>query len=140
MRALCVVALFTVAGCGGAVVRPTGKVTLKGQPVGGVELRFDSDAAPNTPITGRSNADGTYQLDYGQQRGLAVGRSKITIAHYTLKNGKPLPDGEDGATLRNQPEKVTKHIYEFEKDIPEKTTELNFELGEGKKSIEDPNG
>ena len=45
------------------------------------------------------------------------GRYKVTVAYYTLRNGKPLPGGEEGAALRGDEEKVVRHVYGFDRDI-----------------------
>ena len=133
--ALCAVAVV-LAGCGGSgAARPAGKVTLKGQPVAEADLVFESAAAPDSPVTGRAAADGAYVLDYGTLRGLPLGKCKVTVSYYTLRNGQPLPDGEDSATLKNQPEKVLKHVHVFEKDVTG-AGELSFELSEVKKTVE----
>lgn len=126
-------ALGLVSGCGPSVGQPRGAVMLKGKPIVGAELRFESAANPDAPIIGQSGEGGTYVLDYAKAGGIPVGTCKVTITYYTMPNGAPLPDGEKGAALRSNPDKVLRHEYEFEKPIVPGANTLDFELSEGKK-------
>jgi hypothetical protein len=125
-----------LTGCGDATGRPQGKVMLKGQPVAGAEIVFQSEANPDAPVTGLSGAGGEYTLDYAGRSGVPAGKCKVTITHHTLRNGKPLPEGEEGATLKSDPSKSVRNVYVFDRDIPAGGGTLDFELSEGKKSVE----
>lgn len=125
-----------LTGCGEATGQPQGKVTLKGQPVVAAEIVFQSEANPDAPVTGLSGEGGKYTLDYAGKSGVPAGKCKVTITHYTLRNGKPLPEGEEGAMLKSDPAKSVRNVYVFEKDIPAGGGTLDFELSEGKKSVE----
>ncbi len=128
---LCVLAL--VAGCGGALATPSGKVTLNGEPVADVSLTFLPAANPDAVASGVTGADGLYRLDFGTKRGLATGKCTVRITRYTLKNGKPLPGGEQGTALKNDDKKSVRITYVFEKDVTAGDATLDFELNEGKK-------
>lgn len=130
---LLVAVLIVFTGCGGSVVKPRGKVTLKGQPAAGAELVLQPGANPDAPVAGIAGADGVYTLDYAGKGGVPVGKCRVVVTHYTLRNGKPLPEGEEGAALKANETKVVKNVYVFEKEIATEPGELNFELSEGKK-------
>ena len=60
----------------------------------------------------------------------------MSITHYTLPNGKPLPGGEEGATLKNDETKVLRHVYHFEKEVAAGETAIDFELSEATRTGE----
>src|SRR5690348_2228199 len=127
-RGLFVIVLLAAAGCGRPAGQPAGKVTWKGQPVAGAELTFEPQAGPEAAAYGASGADGTYHLEFRKGGGLPVGPCKVTITRYTLPNGKPLPEGEEGAALRGNEEKVRRHSVVFDKEITPGANALDFEL------------
>lgn len=130
------VVLLAAAGCGQPAGQPAGKVTWKGQPVAGAELAFEPGAGPEAAAYGTSGQDGTYTLEFRKGGGLPAGPCKVTITRYTLPNGKPLPEGEEGAALRGDGEKVRRHSVVFDKEIATGPNALDFELTEGKASAE----
>lgn len=132
LRFVPLLAALLAVGCGGAVAQPTGRVTLKGEPLAGAELTFLPAADPNAVATGVTDADGRYRLDYGTKRGVAVGKATVRIVRYTLLNGKPLPPGEQGTALKGDDTKSVRHTYTFEKDVAAGGA-IDFELSEGKK-------
>ncbi len=129
---LLVVGMLVVVGCGGATGRPVGKVTWKGSPVAQAELRVVPASDPDRAVFGVSGPDGAYHLDFGRLGGVPAGACKVTITRYTLPNGKALPEGEQGAALRGDADKVVRHFYEFDRDVPAGGTTINFELSEGR--------
>jgi hypothetical protein len=131
--ALCA-ALVLAAGCGRPVAQSTGKVTLKGAQVPGAEVAFESPSAPEDAAYGTSGNDGTYTLSYRKDNGLPPGKYRVTVTRYTLPNGKPLPPGEEGATLRGDETKVVRHAVVFDKDLAAGANGIDLELSEGRKS------
>jgi hypothetical protein len=77
--------LLSVAGCGGGekVVSVYGKVTHKGQPVGGLIISFVPQARTKTgPSTGQTDDNGKYELsvaDSGDD-GAVVGTHKVWVS------------------------------------------------------------
>lgn len=128
--------LLAAAGCGGTTGQPAGKVTWNHQPVSGAEIAFEPEAGPESAAFGSSGEDGTYRLEFRKGTGLPTGRCKVTITRYTLPNGKPLPEGEEGAALRGDEDKVRRHTVVFDKEIAAGPNALDFELTEGKASAE----
>lgn len=131
--AACAAALLLAAGCGGSLGTPGGKVTLGGNPVADASLTFLPAANPDAVASGVTGPDGTYRLDYGTKRGLAPGKCTVRVTVYTLKSGKPLPGGEQGAALKGDDTKTVQHTYVFETDVPAGASTLDFELNQGKK-------
>jgi hypothetical protein len=127
------VGLLVLAGCGGSVGHPTGRVALRGTPVAGAELTFLPTSDPDAVATGVTDVDGKYRLDYGGKRGVAAGKVTVRVVHYTLPNGKPLPAGEEGAALKADETKALRTTYVFERDIAAGAGSLDFELSEGKR-------
>lgn len=70
------------AGCGkGGLNEVTGKVTLDGRTVPGLEVRFEpKDPGIGTTALGYTQADGTYKLHYpGDKTGAPAGEYTVTI-------------------------------------------------------------
>lgn len=122
------------AGCGAPLGQATGKVTWKGTPAARADVVFTPEADPDAAVFGVSGPDGTYHLDYARKRGVLAGKCKVTITWFTLRDGKPLPDGEAGAALRGDDEKVLRHVYEFDKAVAAGPNPIDFELAEGRSS------
>src|SRR6266540_1225202 len=116
MHVLAGIMLVFLAGCGSAGT-PSGKITLNGQPVAGAEIVIQPDANPDAPVVGLSGPDGEYRLDFAGKSGVPTGKCRVAITHYTLRNGKPLPGGEEGAALKNDELKVLRTVYSFDKEI-----------------------
>jgi hypothetical protein len=80
--ALSLLAAGLVTGCGGGLSEVTGKVTLDGKTVPGLEVRFEpKDPNIGTTAIGYTKADGTYQLHYpGDKTGAPAGEYKVKIS------------------------------------------------------------
>jgi hypothetical protein len=88
-----------IAGCGsGGMGEVTGKVTLDGKPVSGLEVKFEpNDPKIGTTAIGYTQADGTYKLHYpGSQTGAPVGE-------YTVRITVGEADEDTGQQLRVAP-------------------------------------
>jgi hypothetical protein len=130
---LLLAALTAAAGCRGSSAQATGKVTLNGQPVPDAEVVFRTDARPDAAVFGKSGADGSYYLNYPTPDALPAGKYKVTVTRYSLKNGKPLPPGEEGEALRADEEKVLRHDYVFDKEVVAGQNRIDLELKEARK-------
>lgn len=119
-------------GCGASLGQATGKVTWKGTAAARADVVFAPEADPDAAVYGVTVADGSYHLDYARKRGILAGKCKVTVTWFTLRDGKPLPDGEAGAALRGDDAKVVRHVYQFEKDVAAGLNAFNFELTEGR--------
>jgi len=79
--ALATLAVLAV-GCGGDLNEVTGTVTLNGEPVKGLEVRFEPvDPAIGTTAIGYTQADGSYQLHYpGEKTGAPAGEYTVHVS------------------------------------------------------------
>lgn len=125
-------ALMGLVGCGPDAGTPDGKVTHKGAPVTGAELRFQPADNPDVLIVGQTGDDGSYAIDYAGRSGLPVGKYTVTVTTVTQRNGEPIPDGELGAVIRADPERSRRRSYVFEKEIPAGFAAIDFDLADGK--------
>lgn len=78
-------------GCGGRLNEVTGKVTLDGRAVAGLEVTFKpKDPSIGTYAIGYTKADGTYRLHYpGDKTGAPAGEYTVHIT-----GGDEDPDGQ----------------------------------------------
>jgi hypothetical protein len=82
-----------LTGCGGAagpeLGKVSGRVTLDGQPLANAVVRFQPAGAGGTYSTGRTDADGNYQLRYSRdQYGALIGSHRVSVS-------TAAPDAED---------------------------------------------
>lgn len=77
-----VLATVFITGCGNGLSDVTGKVTLDGKAVPGLEVRFEpKDPGIGTTAIGYTKPDGTYQLHYpGDQIGAPAGEYEVRIS------------------------------------------------------------
>ncbi len=87
---LCALICALSQGCGGGEAPPelfpvTGKVTYQGKPVPGAKIMFFLDAkenlkkpSPERPY-GEADADGNYELTWGEGEGAPEGKYKVSI-------------------------------------------------------------
>jgi hypothetical protein len=127
LSALAAFCLLALGGCGGSTARLAGKVLLQGQPVPNAEIELApvDDATKN--YRGISLADGTYQLDYGQDAGLPLGKYRATVTVYLTEDGQPLPEGEAGQGLKSSGKAVVQK-YVLELTVDQSSANLNLDL------------
>lgn len=93
------VAAMVITGCGGSSVKVTGTVKAGGEPVEGAEVIFKSEADEGQQFVGVTTEGG--QLYVGGDDGVPKGKYEITIKHYVLPDGRPLPEGEEAEELKD---------------------------------------
>ncbi len=126
LLSLCVLSLALAAGCGSGD-RPelgdvSGRVTLDGKPLAGVEVLFGPEAGRTSAAM--TDEDGYYTLHYlPDVEGAQLGKHRVVIQSY-------LEDESDPETLAN-----------FVEIIPSKyntRSELTAEVKEGSNTIDFP--
>jgi hypothetical protein len=82
--------MLFVAGCGGEGVYPvTGKVVYSdGQPVQGGSITFNNTAAKQS-ASGDIAQDGTFSLNFGQDKGAPAGDYVVTVTGNSDTYGAP---------------------------------------------------
>jgi hypothetical protein len=123
---------LTTTGCGGGnVARPTGQVVDRGVPVERAAITFSAEADDRVVrVSGLTDADGRYRLDYGVHEGLPVGSAEVTIGRALLKDGSPAPPGEEGMHLLQTGEAKLR-TYEYEVELSPGSPSLDFDLADG---------
>ena len=116
-----------LSGCGDPAAQIGGKVTHKGEAVGGAEVVVESVADTSFQYFGVTREDGSLYVGYRDKPGLPVGRCKIRVTHYTLRDGKPLPSGEAGRVLRESNKSIGR-TFLFEQDLANGKNTLDLKL------------
>ena len=83
MAVLVLLTLAVVVGCGSSIGDITGKVTLDGKELKGIEVNFEPiDMGDDvTTGTGYTQADGTYKIHYpGDKTGVPAGEYSVSIS------------------------------------------------------------
>jgi hypothetical protein len=120
-------AAVVLSGCGGSLAQIGGKVTHRGEAVAGAEVVVESAADSRLQYFGRTREDGSLYVGYRDKPGLPVGRCKIRVTHYTLRDGKPLPSGEAGRAVRESNKSIGR-IFLFEQDLANGKNVLDLKL------------
>jgi hypothetical protein len=125
-------ALLTLglSGCGSTDGVVQGKVTSEGAAVASAQVMFASKDDPSQEYFGVTGDDGSLHLTYRTRDGLPPGRYAIRITRATLKDGSPVPPGEEGTVLRQAGEVVSRR-YEFERDVTAGMNQFDLKLEEG---------
>lgn len=119
-------------GCGKSVVDLQGKVTQGGKPLPHAEVRFVSQGGSEEVfIGGMTDETGALRLDTERTGGVPAGRYKITVSWWVLAaNGRPLPEGEEGESLKHTPA-ARENTASFEKEITPGTKALDLDVVKG---------
>jgi hypothetical protein len=123
-------ALVFLAGCGSSTGKVQGRVTLDGKAAAGAQVEFRSEVNQKVRCSALALENGVYQVDYGIWDGLPVGSCRITVTHYTLRDGSPLPEGEEGNALRDT-NKVLKKRVEFFEELASGVNQVDLEISKG---------
>ncbi|MBW3599471.1 MAG: hypothetical protein KY475_19640 [Planctomycetes bacterium] len=115
------------AGCGPPVARVEGAVTHQGQPVSNADLMLVQHDNPARQFFGATGEDGEIYVTYQDAQGAPPGRYAIHVTHAVLRDGRPLPPGEEGAVLRDSPQAVGR-TYVFEQELDAGVNVLHLKL------------
>lgn len=112
-------------GCGSGNVRVSGAVTKRGQPLPGAEVVFQLEGDPEEMVFyGTAGTTGRYLLEGRGMDGLPPGKYQVTVTWYTQPDGKPLPAGEIGDSMK-QSGRVKRHQSKFQREVG---ASQNFDL------------
>lgn len=124
--------LLFLGGCGVPTGQVKGQVLWNQKPVARAELCFESTTDAQMQFFGSADDAGNYHVSYRTFKGLPVGQYKVTIIHYTLPGGKPLPEGEKGRVLIDDG-KAIQTTFTFQENIAAGAQTIDFELAKGQK-------
>ncbi|WP_339744994.1 hypothetical protein [uncultured Rubinisphaera sp.] len=123
--------IFALPGCGGGDSVPiydlSGTVTLDGNPVkyGRIDFVADSSKGNNGAKGYATIIDGKYDTSSSTDKGTTGG---AYIAQITAYDQKPVETEDE--TVEVPTTKMLCVAYPVEKDLPEETTIINFELSD----------
>lgn len=127
---LLILSLLFFAGCG----PPTGTINgviKKGDeplPFARMEIRPKGEGRS---FRGESVNDGKYYLDAVAAEGMPPGQYNAIISYYTLRNGDPLPEGEEGESLKGT-NRAKEHKVVVEFELKPGGQNLDFDVAQGK--------
>ena len=127
------VALLAAAagGCGEPAAHIKGRVIHNGSPVAGADVMLSAAEDPRRQFFGTTGEDGTIHVSYGEQSGAPPGAYTVRVTHATLRDGSPLPPGEEGEALRNSP-RASERTFVFERELSPGANPLDLKLEEGR--------
>lgn len=123
-------AAAAVTGCGGSTARIAGKVTFNGEPVSRADVVMESATNAAEQYFGGTAEDGSLYVGYRDKSGVPPGHWRIRVTHFTQRDGRPLPSGEAGQTLRASDMAVAR-TYLFDQELVggKNVLELKLEAG-----------
>jgi len=126
-----VLGVVLFVGCGpNDIAQVTGKVTLDGEPLGGVEIRFTpTEGEKKTSSRAVTEADGTYTLKYtAEVEGALIGNHLVQVVNSidNKEEGKEL-DKEAEAFRNKLPEKYYKNS-DLSAEVKKGENVFNFDL------------
>lgn len=126
-------ALFTLiafVGCGGSTARISGKVLLNGEPVPSADIEFVPKEDDSQNFRGVLLEDGSYAIDYGPAGAMPIGDYLVKVTLYRTRNGKPLPEGEEGEVLKSSGKvQVLRYVLELPVTGSSSSADLLLEKG-----------
>lgn len=137
-RLAMVVLVATSIGCGssapaGPVLVPAeGILTLKDKPVAGATVFFHPEGAEGASCGGSTDESGKFILWTNAKQGASPGRYRVTVKHYTKKDGTPLVvTAEERANGVDEDQMIAAGLAKL--SVPKKylnkdTTTLNVEV------------
>ncbi len=136
---LVIAGCLVAAGCGGSsdrlkVVPVAGIVSLGGQPLAGATVSFVPETAGKGLLSavGTSDDKGKFKLSAGSYVGLPVGKYKVAVTHYSMKDGSPVNSSDPTLDVEQ-----LKFAGKLKQTVPrdysdlDRTT-LRIEVAEGK--------
>jgi hypothetical protein len=89
--------LMFVAGCSDepAVYPVSGTVTFNGKPVEGATVFFTPVAEEGVAAAGKTDAQGKYELQMGEEKGAQEGQYKVAVELIKIVGQQTNPDNDD---------------------------------------------
>ncbi len=118
------------------VGKVSGKVTLEGQPLPDALVTFAPVKAGGSTALGKTDANGSYRLNYGQGvDGAEIGENRVTIS--TFDEGAPDVDPPRPKVLEKVPLKYNLRS-ELVRDVKQDANSFDFELKNDGPVVADP--
>ena len=125
------VLLANAVGCGVPTATVSGTITDAQGPAPGSHVVFEVDGDPTQKYYGGSFGEGAYQVD---DRGIMPpAKYTITVTKYETKDGKSLPQSEEGEAMKENGTAV-KRRFVLHKELVEGENALNLNLAEAQES------
>lgn len=123
---LLMLVLLASSGCQKRVV-VTGKVLDKGQPLASAELRWVGQSDDSVFASGVTDVSGQYILDSAGKKDIPVGRYEVTVTWWRMRDGKPVPEGEEGTAAKAK-RSARQFAATLMVDITSNTTTLDLDI------------
>lgn len=130
---------FSLIGCGASSDAPetgtvSGKVTMDGDPVANATITFSPEEG-GRPSSGKTNAEGIYELDYSSSvKGAVMGKHKVSVSTYG--EGEEDEYGNLGATTKETIPAMYNVETELVYTVDQSSNEINIELKSGGEIIQ----
>jgi hypothetical protein len=120
--------LLVVSGCGSSLLKVTGRVTYKGEPVPSTMLTFHPEEEGKRASHGITDDDGNFKLSYSSsEMGAVRGKHTVTLRYH-------LEASEEMGKTKPKASKELKDVIARYGDL--KTSKLHYEVTENGQFIE----
>ena len=111
-----------------------GEVLLKSKPLSQAEVIFELKSDPvENRYTGGSFKTGNYVIDTRGKGGIPPGDYKVIVKWWVLRDGKPLPGGEEGQSLKYDRSRSFEFNVVFEKTVEAGENIIDLPVEKGKR-------
>lgn len=126
-----VVVTLAIVGCGDPAGTINGMVKNGDKPVQFAFIEINPKDPEGRSFRGETVDDGKYYLDSVAASGMPPGQYEAVITYHTLRNGDPLPAGEEGENMKsNGKTKEHKVVVDFEVKVG--SHDFDFDVAQGR--------
>lgn len=119
--------LLTILGCGDMPASVTGKITVNGETHENLRVTFIPEAG-GASVYGSTDANGEFQLNTGQKKGLIPGEYRVTVSGFS-KNPSPTMTAAQVKALRIVPlESSDRNKTPHRADVQPGSNEFSYDL------------
>lgn len=118
------------SGCGDQFATIDGTIMLGESPISGADVYLEPDGNSEDKFFGLTLDDGEIQID--TRDGIPPGQYDIVVVTYKMRDGSPLPLGEQGDAAKESGRAI-KQVYVFKTELKSGVNKLELDIKQAEK-------